>query len=344
MSSITNIPFSVLDLSPVFEGENASDAFKRTLSLAQKAESLGYQRFWVAEHHNMPGIASAATSVVIGFVAANTEKIRVGSGGIMLSNHAPIVIAEQFGTLESLYPGRIDLGLGRAPGTDRPATAALRRTLNSDGEEFPEQLEELRFFFRETVENQKVQAIPGAGLNVPIWLLSSSGFSAQLAGVLGLQFGFAAHFSPEYTLPSLELYRKVFQPSDDLQKPYAMVCLNVIAAESDEEAEFLATSQYQSFLNLVRGKPGKIPPPVEDMNQIWNEREKASVNSRTGGSIIGSKETVKRKLEEFLEATKADEIMVNAMIFDQEKRLRSYEIIAELFNGEQKKLTADGRG
>ena len=340
MSSITKIPFSVLDLSPVFEGETAGDAFKRTLSLAQQAESLGYKRFWLAEHHNMSGIASAATSVVIGFVAGNTSTIRVGSGGIMLSNHAPIVIAEQFGTLESLYPNRIDLGLGRAPGTDRPATLALRRTLNNDGEEFPEQLEELRFFFRKPVENQKVQAVPGAGLNVPIWLLSSSGFSANLAGVLGLPFAFAAHFSPEYTLPSLELYRKIFQPSDDLEKPYAMVCLNVIAAETDDEAEFLATSQYQSFLNLVRGKPGKIPPPVEDMNTIWNAQEKALVNSRTGGSIIGSKETVKRKLEAFLEESKADEIMVNAMVFDQEKRLRSYEIVAEIFS--EKSATAKG--
>ncbi|MCD9186952.1 MAG: LLM class flavin-dependent oxidoreductase [Pyrinomonadaceae bacterium] len=344
MSSITKIPFSVLDLSPVFEGETVNDAFQRTLNLAQTVEKLGYHRFWLAEHHNMPGIASAATSVVIGFVAGNTEKIRVGSGGIMLSNHAPIVIAEQFGTLESLYPNRIDLGLGRAPGTDRPATLALRRNLMNDGEEFPEQLEELRFFFREKVENQKVQAVPGAGLNVPIWLLSSSGFSAHLAGVLGLPFAFAAHFSPEYTLPSLKLYRQTFQPSENLQKPYAMVALNIVAAETDEEAEFLASSQYQSFLNLVRGKPGKIPPPVEDMDSIWNAQEKALVASRTGGSIIGSKETVKRKLEAFLDETKADEIMVNAMIFDQQKRLRSYEIISELFNENEKKLTADGRG
>lgn len=341
MGKITETPFSVLDLSPVFEGEKPSDAFKRTLSLAQKAEALNYKRFWLAEHHNMPGIASAATSVVIGYVAANTEKIRVGSGGIMLSNHAPIVIAEQFGTLESLYPGRIDLGLGRAPGTDRPATIALRRTLTNDGEEFPEQLEELRFFFRETVENQKVQAVPGAGLDVPIWLLSSSGFSAHLAGVLGLPFGFAAHFSPEYLLPSLKLYRQTFQPSENLQKPYALVALNVVAAETDEEAEFLATSQYQSFLNLIRNMPGKIPPPVADMNQIWNEREKTLVASRTGGSIIGSRETVKRKLEEFLEQTNADEIMVNAMIYDHEKRLRSYEIISEIFSsgGESKSVS-----
>jgi luciferase family oxidoreductase group 1 len=340
MSSIKNIPFSVLDLSPVFEGETAADALRNTLSLAQTAEKLGYQRFWLAEHHNMPGIASAATSVVIGYVAGGTEKIRVGSGGIMLSNHAPIVIAEQFGTLESLYPGRIDLGLGRAPGTDRPATLALRRTLDNDGEEFPEQLEELRFFFRETVANQKVQAVPGAGLNVPIWLLSSSGFSAHLAGVLGLPFAFAAHFSPEYTLPSLELYRKVFQPSDDLAKPHAMVALNIVAAETDEEAEYLATSQYQSFLNLVRQMPGKIPLPVRNMDAIWNEREKALVASRTGGSIVGSRETVKRKLEEYLESTKADEIMVNAMIYNHEKRLRSYEIIAEIFNENSVKLAA----
>jgi luciferase family oxidoreductase group 1 len=340
MSSITKIPFSVLDLSPVFEGETATDALRHTLSLAQTVERLGYNRFWLAEHHNMPGIASAATSVVIGYVAGGTNKIRVGAGGIMLSNHAPIVIAEQFGTLESLYPGRIDLGLGRAPGTDRPATLALRRSLTNDGEEFPEQLEELRFFFKNPVENQKVQAVPGAGLNIPIWLLSSSGFSAHLAGVLGLPFAFAAHFSPEYTLPSLELYRKVFQPSDALGKPYAMVALNVIAAETDEEAEFLASSQYQSFLNLVRQKPGKIPLPVKNMDKLWNENEKALVASRTGGSIVGSKETVARKLEEFLERTKADEVMVNAFVYDHAKRLRSYEIIAEIFSENTSKKAA----
>ncbi len=332
MSSITKIPFSVLDLSPIFEGDTAGDALQNSLRLARHAESLDYKRFWLAEHHNMPGIASAATSVVIGYVAGGTKKIRVGSGGIMLSNHAPVVIAEQFGTLESLYPNRVDLGLGRAPGTDRPMTLALRRNLTNDGDEFPEQLEELRFFFRDAVKGQQVQAVPGAGLNVPIWLLSSSGFSAHLAGVLGLPFAFAAHFSPEFTLPALKLYRQTFQPSDDLQKPYAMVALNIVAADTDEEAEFLATSQTQSFLNLIRQKPGKIPPPVADMNSIWNAQEKALVASRTGGSIVGSKETVKRKLVAFLEESKADEIMVNAMVFDQAKRLRSYEIIAELFN------------
>ena len=332
MSSIISTPFSVLDLSPVFENQTPGEALKQTLSLAQSVEKLGYKRFWLAEHHNMPGIASAATSVVIGYVAGGTSTIRVGSGGIMLSNHAPLVIAEQFGTLESLYPGRIDLGLGRAPGTDRSATIALRRTLN-DGEDFPEQLEELRFFFRKCVTNQQVQAVPGSDLDIPVWLLSSRGFSAHLAGILGLPFGFAAHFSPEHTLPSLKLYRQVFQPSKDLEKPYALVCLNIIAAETDEEAEFLATSQKQSFLNLIRQKPGKIPLPVNNMDAIWTEREKALVASRTGGSIVGSKETVKIKLEKYLAETEADEIMVNAMVYPHEKRLRSYEIISELFNG-----------
>ena len=333
MSNFSDIPFSVLDLSPINEGATPADALRNSLSLARRVEDLGYKRFWLAEHHNMPGIASAATSVVIGYVAANTEKIRVGAGGIMLANHAPIVVAEQFGTLESLFPGRIDLGLGRAPGTDRPATLALRRTLNSDGDDFPELLEELRFFFREPVANQKVQAVPGAGLNVPIWLLGSSGFSAQLAGHLGLPFAFAGHFSPEYILPALELYRINFKPSDTLEKPNAMLALNIIAADTDEEAQFLATSQYQSFLNLIRNKPGKIQPPVENMDAIWDEREKMLVESRTGGSIIGSAETVKRELEKMLEATKADELMINAMIFNHEKRLRSYEIVAEVWKG-----------
>jgi luciferase family oxidoreductase group 1 len=331
MSSFTDIPFSVLDLSPVVEGSTPADALRNTLSLAQKVENLGYKRFWVAEHHNMTGIASAATSVVIGYVAGGTQKIRVGAGGIMLPNHAPLVIAEQFGTLESLYPDRIDLGLGRAPGSDRVTAHALRRTLHSDGDDFPELLEELRFFFGKPVENQKVQAVPGGGLNVPIWLLGSSGFSAHLAGKLGLPFAFAGHFSPENILPALELYRKNFEPSEDLQKPYAMLALNVVAAETDAEANYLATSQYQSFLNLVRGNPGKIQAPVENIDEIWDEREKALVQSRTGGSVIGSRETVKAGLEKILEATEADELMINAMLFDHEKRLRSYEIVAEIW-------------
>ncbi len=331
MKKLSEIPMSVLDLSPVIEGETAADSFRKTLDLAQHAERLGYNRFWLAEHHNMPGIASAATSVVIGYVAAGTTKIRVGSGGIMLPNHAPMVIAEQFGTLESLYPNRIDLGLGRAPGSDQMTARALRRTLHTDGDDFPELLEELRFFFQKPIENQRVQAVPGGGLTVPIWLLGSSGFSAQLAGQLGLPFAFAAHFSPESLLPALALYRRNFQPSNWLEKPHAMVALNVFAAETDAEAERLATSQHQSFLNLIRGVPGKIKPPVDSMDAIWTAQEKALVQSRTGGSIIGNRETVKAKLDQFLAETNADELMINAMTFDHAARLRSYEIVADIW-------------
>jgi len=338
---LSEIPLSVLDLSPVIEGENPADSFRKTLSLAQSAERLGFNRFWLAEHHNMTGIASAATSVVIGYVAGGTSKIRVGAGGIMLPNHAPLVIAEQFGTLESLYPNRIDLGLGRAPGSDQVTARALRRTLQSGGDDFPELLEELRFFFKKPVENQRVQSVPGGGLDVPIWLLGSSGFSAQLAGQLGLPFSFAAHFSPENTLPALELYRRSFQASDALEKPYAMVALNVFAAESDREAERLATSQHQAFLNLIRGKPGKIQPPVDSMDEIWTAQEKALVQSRVGGSIIGNRETVKAKLDQFLAETDADELMINAMMFDHAARLRSYEIVADVWKSEVKTSSAN---
>lgn len=330
MSGRFNIPFSVLDLSPVNVGETPADSFRSSLRLARHAEKLGYKRFWLAEHHNMQGIASAATAVVIGHIAAGTEKIRVGAGGIMLPNHAPLTIAEQFGTLESLFPERIDLGLGRAPGSDQATAHALRRTLLTDGDDFPQLLEELRFFFQTPVENQRVQAVPGGGLKIPIWLLGSSLFSAKLAAQLGLPYAFAGHFSPEYILPAMQLYRNSFVPSEDLQNPYAMLALNVVAAETVEEAEFLATSQIQSFLNLIRGMPGKIQPPVKTMEGLWNEREKMLVESRTGGSVVGSREIVKARLEEIIEATNADEIMINAMIYDQTARLRSYEIIAEL--------------
>jgi luciferase family oxidoreductase group 1 len=328
---LSTIPLSVLDLSPIIKGGTPSDSFRNTLSLARHAEKLGFTRFWLAEHHNMRGIASAATSVVIGFVAGGTSTIRVGAGGIMLPNHAPLVIAEQFGTLESLYPNRIDLGLGRAPGSDQATAHALRRTLHSDGDDFPELLEELRFFLNPPVENQRVQAVPGAGLEIPIWLLGSSGFSAQLAGQLGLPFSFAAHFSPENTLPALDLYRRNFHPSETLDKPYTMVALNVFAAETNREAERLATSQHQSFLNLIRGTPGQIPPPVDSMENIWTPREKAMVDSRLGGSVIGDPERVKQGLEKFLAETEADELIINAMIYDHLARLRSYEIIANVW-------------
>jgi len=330
-NQFTDIPFSVLDLSPINKNSTAAESFRNSLSLAQHAERLGFNRFWLAEHHNMTGIASAATSVVIGYIAAGTQKIRVGAGGIMLPNHAPLVVAEQFGTLESMYPKRVDLGLGRAPGSDRVTAHALRRTLHSDGDDFPVLLEELRFFFREPVENQRVRAVPGAGLDVPIWLLGSSGFSAQLAGESGLPFAFAGHFAPEYILPAFELYRRSFTPSDALREPYAMLAINIIAAETDAEAWRLATTQFQSFLRLIRGMPGQMQPPVENMDELWTAQEKAAVDSRLGGSIIGNAATIKDGLKKILDRTQADELMINAMIFDHQARLRSYEIVADVW-------------
>ncbi len=278
----------------------------------------------------MPGIASAATAVLIGYVAGGTSKIRVGSGGVMLPNHAPIVIAEQFGTLETLYPGRIDLGLGRAPGSDRPTAHALRRTLHSDGDDFPELLEELRFFFQEPQAGQKVQAVPGGGTDIPIWLLGSSGFSAQLAGQIGLPFSFAAHFSPEFTLPALKLYRDNFRPSETLSEPYAMVALNVFAADTDKEAKRIATSQHQAFLSMIRRRSGRVRPPVDNMDAIWTPEEKALVQSRLGGSVIGDAGMVRKGLEEFVERTQADELMISGIFYEQADRLRSFEIIAGL--------------
>ncbi|MFE8700501.1 LLM class flavin-dependent oxidoreductase [Cytobacillus sp. FJAT-54145] len=329
---LADIPFSVLDLAPVVEGGTVTESLQNTLDLAMNAEKWNYHRFWLAEHHNMPGIASSATSVVIGHVAAGTSTIRVGSGGIMLPNHSPLIIAEHFGTLESLFPGRIDLGLGRAPGTDQLTAQALRRQHGSTGEDFPYMLQELQEYFDPTLNpNVKhVRAIPGEGLNIPIWLLGSSGFSAQLAGELGLPFAFASHFSPENTLPALNIYRRSFKPSNVLDQPYAMVCVNVIAADDDETANFLSTSMQQSFLNLIRNKPSKLQPPVEDMNNIWTPYEQSLLEQRFQTSLVGGPETVKDKLQTFLDDTQADEIMVNAMIYDHRERLRSYEIVSEL--------------
>ncbi|MGH9821133.1 MAG: LLM class flavin-dependent oxidoreductase, partial [Pyrinomonadaceae bacterium] len=317
MTKLADIPFSILDLAPIVEGGTAADSFRNSIELAQTAERLGYHRYWVAEHHNMPGIASSATSVLIARLASSTSTIRVGAGGIMLPNHAPLVIAEQFGTLEAMFPGRIDLGLGRAPGSDRLTAHALRRRLDSDGDDFPELLQELQFFLKIPTAGQKVQAVPGGGSGVRIWVLGSSDFSARLAGQLGLSFSFASHFSPENTLPALAIYRANFRPSEDLEKPYAIVAINVFAAETSYAAHRLATSQHQSFLNLVRGRPGKIQPPVDSMDAIWTPDEKAMVEARLGGSIIGDPEIVKQKLVEFAERTAADEIMVNAILYDQ---------------------------
>lgn len=334
---IQDIPFSILDLAPIITGGTPAQSFRNTLDLAQHAEKWGYKRYWVAEHHNMPGIASSATSVVIGYVAAGTEKIRVGSGGIMLPNHAPLVIAEQFGTLESMYPGRIDLGLGRAPGSDQVAARALRRGLGSNGEDFPEQLNELRHYFNPSEESRGVmpRAVPGEGLNVPIWLLGSSGFSAQLAGHHGLPFAFASHFAPDFLLPALKLYRDNFRPSDVLAMPYAMAGLNVIVADSDEAAAFLATSQEQAFLNLIRGRMGQLNPPVDSMDGLWSEHEKMMVRKQLSFTITGTKATVKEKLNAIIDQTGADELIVVSQIYDHSARLRSFELLAEIINEER---------
>jgi luciferase family oxidoreductase group 1 len=325
-----NIKISVLDLAPIVQGGTAADSFRNTMDLAQHAEKWGYNRYWLAEHHNMAGVASSATSVVIGYVAGGTSRIRVGSGGIMLPNHAPLVIAEQFGTLASMYPGRIDLGLGRAPGTDQLTARALRRDLRN-ADDFPEQLEELRAYFAGDVEN--VRAVPGEGLDVPIWLLGSSGFSARLAGQLGFPFAFASHFSPDYTLPAIEAYRSTFTPSQVLDKPYVMVGANVIVAEADEKARYLATSQQQQFLNLIRGRTAPLQPPVESMDYLWSEYEKAALERQFGSAIVGSRETVKAKLEDFVNMTGADEVIASAHIFHHDDRLRSYEMLAEIVSG-----------
>lgn len=328
MAGAKDIPFSVLDLAPVKEGSSVSESFHETLSLARHAEALGYRRFWLAEHHNIAGIASAATAVLIGYVAGGTETIRVGAGGVMLPNHAPLIIAEQFGTLETLYPGRIDLGIGRAPGTDQLTMRALRRRLSNVDEDFPRDVAELLSYFSPVREGQMVRAVPGEGLRVPVWLLGSSLYSARLAALMGLPFAFASHFAPDYLLQALEIYRSEFRPSETLSAPYAMALLNVFAAEEDEEARRLFTSVQQAFINLRRNNPGLLPPPVDSMEGRWAEFERAGVAHALRYSVVGSPETIRRGLKSFIELTNADEIMVTAQIFDQSARLRSFEILA----------------
>lgn len=324
------VPFSVLDLSNIVQGGSVADALHRSRELARHAEQLGYRRFWLAEHHNMPGIASAATAVVIAHVAAGTSTIRVGSGGIMLPNHAPLVIAEQFGTLEALFPGRIDLGLGRAPGTDQATARALHRGAISSADTFPQDVQELQAYFQPVVPGQVVQAVPGAGLPVPLWLLGSSLFSAQLAAALGLPFAFASHFAPDHLDQALALYRHGFQPSKALAKPYAMAAIGVVAADTDAAAARLATSLQQSFVLLRRGTPAPLPPPVDSMDGIWSPRERAGVEHAFGEAVVGSPPTVRRGLEAFLQRTRVDELMVTAAIHDHAARLRSFELVAQV--------------
>lgn len=329
-SQTSPIPFSVLDLAPVPQGSDPRQAFQNTLDLARHVERLGYNRYWLAEHHNMTGIASAATSVVIGYVAGGTSTIRVGSGGIMLPNHSPLVIAEQFGTLESLYPGRIDLGLGRAPGTDQATMHALRRDSVSSGDSFPQDVQELQHYFQKAEPGQRIRAVPGEGLNVPIWLLGSSLFSAQLAAALGLPFGFASHFAPDYLVDALEMYRSRFQPSETLDKPYAMVAVNVFAADTDREAEKLFTSVQQQFLNLRRGQPGPVPPPVDDIKAIASEMELANVHHALRCSAVGAREKVRTKLQALLDQTHADELLMTGQMYDHQARLRSFELAMQV--------------
>lgn len=323
----------MLDLAPVKLNGTVAESFGNTLSLARHAEALGYTRFWLAEHHNMSGIASAATAVLIGYVAGGTSAIRVGSGGIMLPNHAPLVIAEQFGTLETLYPGRIDLGLGRAPGTDRATVRALRRDPASTGLEFPEQVGELLHYLAPASPGQLVRAVPGEGTNIPVWLLGSSTFSAQLAALYGLPFAFASHFAPQELMEALFLYRENFQPSERLERPYVMTGLPVIAAETDREAQRLATTPALRFLKLIRGEPFLLSPPVDSMEGFWTPEERLLVEAKFAAAIVGGPQTIRRKLEAHLDKTQADEVMVVSDIFDHQKRLRSYEIVADVMKG-----------
>jgi len=322
-------PLSVLDLAPIVEGSTAGDALRNSLDLARNAERLGYRRFWLAEHHNAVGIASAATSVVIAHVAAGTSTIRVGSGGIMLPNHAPLLIAEQFGTLAELHPGRIDLGLGRAPGTDRLTILALRRDVSS-ADTFPQEVVELQRYLADSVPGQAVQATPGAGTKVPLWILGSSLYGAQLAAMLGLPYAFASHFAPEALLPALQVYREKFEPSEQLQEPYAMVGANVVAADTDEEAHRLFTSAQQSFTNIFRGRRGKLPPPIDDIESYWTPLEKERASAMLARSFVGARETVHAGLEAFVAETQADEIIVASAIHDHAQRVRSYELLAPL--------------
>jgi len=325
------VALSVLDLVPVVEGKTPADAFANTKDLAQHAERWGYQRYWVAEHHNMVGIASAATSVVIGFIAAHTSKIRVGAGGIMLPNHSPLLIAEQFGTLESLYPGRIDLGLGRAPGTDRATSQAMRRDMMAS-DHFPDDVLELQSYFGPLQPDQTIEAVPGTGLNVPLWILGSSLYGAQLAAALGLPYAFASHFAPDALEHALAIYKTQFRPSQQSAKPHAMAGVNVVLADTDAEADYLFSSIQQRFTDMIRGKRGYLKPPIDDIHAYWSADENMHASRMLACSFVGSPDTVRRKLDGFVTSTGVDELMVASAIFEHQARLRSYELLAELRN------------
>ena len=323
------IPLSILDLSPIAQGSDAAQSFYNSRDLAQHGERWGFNRYWLAEHHGMPGIASAATAVLMGYVAAGTSTIRIGAGGVMLPNHAPLVIAEQFGTLESLYPGRIDLGLGRAPGSDQQTARALRRNLASDADEFPQDVLELLDYFSVS-PRYPVRAVPGTGLEVPVWILGSSLFGAQLAAALGLPYAFASHFAPAQMMQAIAIYRETFKPSAYLQKPHVMLGFNVFAAETDKEAQFQATSMQQAFVSLRTGRPGQLPPPIDGYMERIGPQEKAMLDTVLSSAAIGNPETVRQQLNAFINRTGADELMITSQVFDHAARLRSYEITAEI--------------
>ncbi|HET7115824.1 MAG TPA: LLM class flavin-dependent oxidoreductase [Hanamia sp.] len=327
---LSKIPFSILELAVVNEGNTPADAFANGLELARHAERSGYNRFWLSEHHNMISVASSATSVLIGYIAGGTSTMRVGSGGIMLPNHSPLAVAEQFGTLESLYPGRIDLGLGRAPGTDQLTAMALRGDFFNNANEFPQNVLKLQTYFSEENKTAKVRAIPGEGLNIPIWILGSSTDSAHLAALLGLPYAFASHFAPAQFEAAIKIYRQNFRPSKYLQKPYVMACVNMIAADTDEEANKLATSLYQMFIGIVTGIRKRLQPPVDNMDTIWNDYEKELIDQMLAISFIGSPEKIEKEMQQFLGKTKIDEIMVISNIYDQKAKIYSYELFAHV--------------
>ena len=325
-----NIPFSVLDLVPVVQGSSHKLSMEHSLALAQHVEKLGYKRFWISEHHNADSLVSSATPLLLGYVAQGTKTIRIGSGGVMLPNHAPLIVAEQFGTLATLYPHRIDLGLGRAPGTDQLTARALRRERTETVNDFPRDIQELQYYFSNTTKNSPVRAIPGEGLEVPLYLLGSSTFSAQLAAELGLPYAFASHFAPNHLHEALHLYRDGFKGSEQIKQSYAMAAVNVIVADSDAEAEYLASSMKQFMLSVIRNTRQPLPPPVENMSQIWNPMEEAHITNMMQYSFVGSKETVRRELDKFVAKTGVDELIFVSHIFDFEKRLRSFELLAEV--------------
>lgn len=327
---LAEIPFSVLELATVTQDATITETFARSLDLARHVEQFGYKRFWLSEHHNMVSVASSATSVLIGYIASGTNSMRVGSGGIMLPNHSPLAVAEQFGTLESLYPGRIDLGLGRAPGTDQLTAMALRGDFFNNANEFPQNVLRLQNYLSKENSNAKVRAIPGEGLDIPIWILGSSTDSAQLAAALGLPYAFASHFAPGQFFAAIDLYRRLFRPSKHLEKPYVMACVNVIAADTDAEANLLATSLYQMFLGIVTGIRQPLQPPAENMEEIWTAEQKVALNQMLSLSFIGSAETVKKDLADFIDKTKIDEIMIISNIYDQAAKIHSYELFGKI--------------